>query len=118
MQTPTIAVIEDDAAILDVMTECLTRAGYRTLAHQQGAGAYEFIEHARPDAVVLDVRMEHPRAGLAVLQRLRRDEATARTPVLICTADEQFPAERRRTLADYGCAVLGKPFLIDQFVEA
>ena len=74
--------------------------GYRTLPYRQGAGAYELIEHERPDAVIMDIRMEHPRAGLAVLQRLRHDPATAAIPVLICTADVPFTREWARTLGE------------------
>ena len=70
MAAPLIAIVEDDEAVLDMITECLATEGYRTLPYRQGAGAYELIEHERPAAVVLDIRMEHPRAGMAVLQRL------------------------------------------------
>lgn len=110
MRPSVIAVIEDDAAVLDVITECLSNEGYRTLAYRQAAGAYEFVEYERPDAVILDIRMEHPRAGLGVLQRLRRDPATGGIPVLVCTADEQFASGWQRTLADLRSTVITKPF--------
>ena len=118
MPLPIVAVIEDDVEILDMIAGCLVDAGYRTLPYHQGAGAYEFIEQEHPDAVILDIRMEHPRAGMAVLQRLRRDEATAGMPVIVCTADHRFVADRRRMLDEYRCTVVTKPFRIEQLLAA
>ncbi len=116
MSAAVVAIIEDDAAVLDVMTECLTGDGYRILPYRQGAGAYELIASERPDAVILDIRMEHPRAGLAVLQRLRRNPATVDTPVVICTADTAFMREWGRMLEEYRCTVLVKPFQIAELL--
>lgn len=116
MSQPVVAIVEDDSATREFMIECLTVEGYRTLAYGQGAGAYEFIKLAQPDAMILDIRMEHPRAGLAVLQRLRRDPETVDIPVLVCTADAPFTREWNRTLAHGRCAVVNKPFDIAEFV--
>lgn len=113
-----IAIIEDDDAVLGMITECLESDGYRTLPYRQGAGAYELIASERPDAVILDIRLEHPRAGLAVLQRLRHDPATAAIPVLVCTADVPFTREWGRTLAEHRCAVVIKPFAIATLLAA
>jgi CheY-like chemotaxis protein len=118
MAAPLIAVVEDDDVILGMIADCLEGEGYRTIPYRQGAGAYEFIEHSCPDAVILDIRMEHPRAGMAVLQRLRHDPATAAIPILVCTADVSFTQEWARTLGEHGCAVLIKPFLIDDLLAA
>lgn len=116
MTSSLIAIIEDDRTVLDMITECLKTEGYRTLPHRQGAGAYEVIQHNRPNVVVLDIRLEHPRAGMAVLQRLRRDPETAGIPVVVCTADVPFTREWGRTLAELDCAVITKPFLIDDLL--
>ncbi len=118
MVEPLIAVVEDDTNVLGMITECLSQEGYRTLPYRQGAGAYELIEHEQPDAVILDIRMEHPRAGMAVLQRLRRDPATRNIPVLVCTADVPFTQEWRRMLAEHRCAIIAKPFLVVHLLDA
>lgn len=111
-----IAIVEDDNVVLDMITECLESDGYRTLPYHQGAGAYELIAEAHPDAVILDIRLEHPRAGMAVLQRMRHDPATAMIPVLVCTADVLFTREYTRTLAEHRCAVVIKPFAIAELL--
>ncbi len=112
MITPLVAIIEDDRAVLEMIIACLALEGYRTHAYYQGAGAYEFLTETQPDAVILDIRLEHPRAGMAVLQRLRRNPATAAIPVLVCTADVPFTREWGKTLGEQGCAVVTKPFAI------
>ncbi|MDQ6907917.1 MAG: response regulator [Chloroflexota bacterium] len=116
MAAPLVAIVEDDRAVLEMIAECLAVEGYHTLAYRQGAGAYERIAERRPDAVVLDIRLEHPRAGLSVLQRLRRDPATATIPVLVCTADVAFTREWARTLGAHRCAVITKPFAIADLI--
>jgi len=118
MVTPLIAIVEDDEAVLGMIAECLESEGYRTLPHRRGAGAYELVARERPDAVVLDIRMEHPRADMAVLQRLRRDPATAAIPVLVYTADAPFVREYARTLTQSRCAVVAKPFDIADLLDA
>lgn len=114
MAAPRVVIIEDDDAVLGMITECLETEGYRTLPYRRGA--YELITAAQPDAVVLDIRLEHPRAGMAVLQRLRHDPATAAIPILVCTADVPFTREWARTLDSPGCAVVTKPFEIDDLL--
>jgi CheY-like chemotaxis protein len=118
MSKAVVAIIEDDHATREFIRECLADEGYGTLTYDQGAGAYEFIEHKRPDVVILDIRMEHPRAGLAVLQHLRRDPETVSIPVLVCTADAPFTREWSKALDEFRCAILSKPFLIEDLLDA
>ncbi len=118
MPSPLIAIVEDGATIPDMMVECLTSEGYRTLGYRRGAGADDFIARARPDAVILDVRMEQPRAGMAVLRHLRGEAATAAVPVIVCTADHRFVADWQDVLATDHCTVVTKPFRIDDLLAA
>jgi CheY-like chemotaxis protein len=117
MTTPVVAIIEDDSSSIAVMTDVLGGEGFETFQWRKAAGAYDLIKQQNPSAVILDMRMEHPRAGLAVLERLRTDQATAHIPVLVCTADHQFAKEWREPLTQQRCAILTKPFLIDQLVH-
>jgi CheY-like chemotaxis protein len=117
MTSPVIAIIEDDSSSIDVMTDVLGGEGYQTFQWRKADGAYDLIKEQSPSAIILDIRMEHPRAGLAVLERLRTDRMTARIPVLVCTADHQFASEWREPLSSQHCAILTKPFLIDELVQ-
>lgn len=117
MISPVVAIIEDDSSSIAVMTDVLGGEGFQTFQWRKADGAYDLIKQQKPSAVILDMRMEHPRAGLAVLERLRTDQTTAHIPVLVCTADHQFATEWREPLARQRCAILTKPFLIDELVH-
>jgi CheY-like chemotaxis protein len=117
MTTPVVAIIEDDTSSIAVITDVLGSEGFQTFQWRKADGAYEVIKENHPSAVILDMRMEHPRAGLAVLERLRTDRTTAGIPVLVCTADHEFAREWREPLTQQRCAVLTKPFLIDDLLH-
>jgi len=77
-----VLVVEDDAAIRDVVVYQLTRAGHRVDAAGDGVAALEHFRRTRPDLLILDLML--PRlAGLDVL-RIVRDEASV--PVIVISA--------------------------------
>ncbi|MEX2376354.1 MAG: response regulator transcription factor [Dehalococcoidia bacterium] len=77
-----VLVVEDDAAIRDVVVYQLTRAGHRVDAATDGIAALELFRRARPDLLILDLML--PRlAGLDVL-RIVRDEAAV--PIIVISA--------------------------------
>jgi len=80
-----ILVVEDDAAIAELLTFHLTRAGY--LVEQTGDGE-EAVLRARetlPDLVLLDWMIEGI-SGLEVCRQLRHLSDTATIPVIMLTA--------------------------------
>jgi DNA-binding response OmpR family regulator len=80
-----ILVADDDQDILDLVCLALERAGQTTLRAADGDEALRLAQEQIPDACVLDVVMPG-RTGIEVLEALRRDDATARIPVLLLTA--------------------------------
>src|SRR5258706_6461910 len=68
MSRTCIAVINDDRAIVDMLTDFLQDAGYETIECFAGEGAYDLIRREHPALVIIDLQMEHPEAGLHVLQ--------------------------------------------------
>jgi len=81
----TVLVVDDDAASLSALFECLRRAGYRVLVAQDGASALERAEHGRPALILLDVMMPEL-DGFATCRRLKANPTTADIPVLFLTA--------------------------------
>lgn len=53
----TIAIIEDDIPIGDMLTEVLTRAGYSTLRAYSGTEALYLLSQNKPDLVLLDLML-------------------------------------------------------------
>jgi formate hydrogenlyase transcriptional activator len=81
----TVLVVDDDAASLSALFECLRRAGYRVLVAQDGAAALERAAAGQPQLILLDVMMPEL-DGFATCRRLKASPATADIPVLFLTA--------------------------------
>jgi formate hydrogenlyase transcriptional activator len=81
----TVLVVDDDAASLSALFECLRRAGYRVLVAQDGRSALERAANGKPALILLDVMMPDL-DGFETCRRLNEDPATADIPVLFLTA--------------------------------
>lgn len=112
MQRRTIAVVNDDPTFIELVRELLEDEGYATTAYREGPAAVAFLQATTPDLLVLDIRLEQPEGGWALLEALRADPRTRRLPVIVCSADLPFLRRRAAELEAYGCAVLEKPFQI------
>jgi CheY-like chemotaxis protein len=113
--TARVAVINDDLAFRAVMLELLTDEGHETHAFRADTQDYPLVRDLAPDAIILDVRLEHPEAGWDLLELLRLDPATTQTPLIVCAAD----GLRKRTLylqSPRG-QVLSKPFDRDTLLD-
>ena len=81
----TILLVDDDAALLEVMTIVLSSEGYRVVTATDGAEALREVERNRLDLVVLDVML--PRiSGFEVLKKIREK---SNVPVVMLTAKGQ-----------------------------
>lgn len=116
MAAPLIAVIDDDAMLRDLLHEVLSDEGYRTLLLGETTAIVEAIHQARPQLIVLDIRLEERETGWRVLEDLRRDTVTAHLPVIICSADQRCLQERADYLDRLGCVSLEKPFDLDDLL--
>jgi DNA-binding response OmpR family regulator len=80
--TGRILVVEDDAAIADVLRRALRQEGHEVRSAQDGVEALEMAEAFVPDLVILDLGL--PKLdGVEVCRRLR---AESDAPILILTA--------------------------------
>lgn len=113
----TIAAFDDDAAILDVMRDILTDAGYRVVGATTVDDALALVVRERPDVVILDFWMAGRAAGLAVLRLIREHPVAATIPVLICSADDTALREYADDWRALGCETLAKPFALDDLLE-
>lgn len=106
-----ILVIDDDATLLGLLAEHLSRANYRVISAVSGVmGLQTFLDH-NPDLVILDVMM--PRLdGWAVCERLR---GTSNVPIIMLTAK----GEERNRLRGFQLGVddyVVKPFSFPELV--
>ena len=116
MTTPLIAVVEDDVDIHEFLADVLTKAGYRTLFWDRGAGTYEAIRHAQPHLIILDLWLEHREMGSMVLGMLMVDPATKAIPIIVCTAFQQLLGDQVAQLQERGYPVLEKPYRVEMLL--
>ena len=77
-----LLVIDDEPGIRDLLDTLLTRKGYDVLLADSGQKGLEVFRRARPDVVVLDLKMPGM-DGLTVLQQIRHLDP--KQPVIILT---------------------------------
>jgi len=86
MPSETIAIIEDDPALLRGLKDNFEFAGFRVLTADDGEKGLEMILEARPDLVILDIML--PEINGYELCRLVRREGLE-TPIIMLTAKGQ-----------------------------
>ncbi len=104
-----ILIIDDEDDIREVAALSLESvAGWDVIKASSGAQGLARAAEFQPDAILLDVMMPGMDGPTTFLE-LRKNQATARIPVLLLTAKVQGTDQRR--FADLGVeAVLFKPF--------
>jgi CheY-like chemotaxis protein len=111
-----IAVVDDDPIYLTFMEAVLTSEGNRALLWNGPDDAAGLIQREQPDVVILDLWMGACPAGWTILERLRREPATADIPVILCSGDVPVLVEQAPVLWARSCVTLGKPFGVDDLL--
>lgn len=101
-----VLVVEDEAAIADVLRLYLAREGYQVAVESDGPAGLAAVKALRPAAVILDVGLPGM-DGTEVCRRLRADGDW--TPVLFCTARDD-EVDRVLGLELGGDDYITKPF--------
>ncbi len=82
---PKILVVDDEPDAVELISFNLKGAGFDVVSAGDGAQALKLARLHLPDLVVLDVMLPEV-DGLEVCKVLRRDPATASTPIIMLTA--------------------------------
>lgn len=110
---PTVVVVEDDRASLDLTAAYLDGLGVDVVIARDGDAGLAAIRRHVPAAVLLDIRL--PRTdGWEVLRQVRADAATAAVPVIVVSIVD----ERTRGMALGASAYLVKPVQRDILLGA
>ena len=80
-----ILIVDDNAANLGVLFDCLDHAGFEVLVAQDGESALQKVAYRAPDLVLLDVMMPGIN-GFETCRRLKADVSTQDIPVIFMTA--------------------------------
>jgi CheY-like chemotaxis protein len=109
--TGTILVIDNDAAIADLMVEVLTDEGYVAYAALSGADALASITRHAPALLLLDLHMPGM-SGVELIAQLRR-AGLATMPIVLLTAS---PRDAAPLLVPGAIECLAKPFDLDDLL--
>ncbi|TXR51483.1 phosphate regulon transcriptional regulator PhoB [Reinekea thalattae] len=85
MSTRSILIVDDEAAIREVIAAALEMAGYHTIEAANGQDAHGLVVDQKPDLILLDWMMPHV-SGVELARRLKRDPLTAEIPIIMLTA--------------------------------
>ena len=109
-----ILVIEDNHAILDVITLILQSEAYKVNGLSKSADFMNHIDAFQPDLLILDIML--PDAdGRTLLQQLRQNESTTHIPVLMISA--RYTEENIQHGEYKPNGFLAKPFDIDELLD-
>ncbi len=103
-----VLVVDDEIHIVHVVAIKLRNNNYEVLTAENGSEAFELACREKPDIIVTDCQMP-VMTGLELVARLRANEATKNTPVVLLTARSfSIEEEQKRNLDISEC--LSKPF--------
>jgi PAS domain S-box-containing protein len=111
-----VLCIEDNLSSLTLIETLLQRrSGIQLFSSMQGQMGLDLATRHAPDLILLDVNLPDI-SGIKVLRRLRRAETTAKTPILMMTAD--VTAMTHHVLREAGAtAILVKPINVRMFFD-
>ena len=99
-----VLIVDDDAAIREILAEALREEGYLVRSVDSCTGALSMLEQSRPSVILLDLMMPIL-GGWQFLEIVKSNKNLSAIPIVIITASDQAPREYK---------VLKKPFDLDQ----
>ncbi len=85
IEQPTILIVEDEPAIVELVTFALKGAGWAVDVANDTAGAWACLQQKRPQLMLLDWMLPD-QSGIRLLSRIRSDRNFSTLPVIMLTA--------------------------------
>ncbi len=115
VRAPTILVVDDEAGLRRVLERILTHHGYRVLTAGSAETAYELLISESADALLLDIHLP-TMSGLALYLAIIHRWPALEGRIAIMTGDAEAD-EVRTWLEHHRCAVIRKPFNLEQVTD-
>lgn len=112
----TIAYIEDDPDMIDLVSIILQKHGYHVAGFTESREIVPRLESLRPELILLDLMMPHV-DGIEVYKEIKSREQMAETPVIIISAMKRAVEEIEKEGEVKVEACLVKPFTIKELLE-
>jgi CheY-like chemotaxis protein len=97
-EVKTVLIIEDEPALLELLTKTLLFKGFQVLPAANGHTGLEFASGFLPDVIILDLTMPDC-SGIQVVESLRAHPETKSIPILIHTGAALSEPERQHLAA-------------------
>jgi DNA-binding response OmpR family regulator len=81
---PKIAIIDDDADIVEALTMLLTAKGYSVVSAANIPEAITVVDGEKPDLILLDVMMDEPDDGFYLANKFK--QKGVKTPIIMLTS--------------------------------
>jgi DNA-binding response OmpR family regulator len=104
-----VLIVEDSDSIVRMIQALVAARGYEVKGASTGARGLEDAFAWKPDVILLDINLPGAYDGLEVCAKLRANETTRDTPVIIITAMNDEEVKRRAHEAG-ASAFYEKPF--------
>lgn len=110
-----IYIVEDDLDIRELESYALRSSGFEVTACASGAELFEALGEDSPQLILLDIMLPGE-DGLGILARLRENDTTSETPIMMVTA-KSSEIDKVRGLDQGADDYLTKPFGVMELVS-
>ncbi|RFZ81342.1 response regulator [Mucilaginibacter terrenus] len=108
-----ILIVDDDAAILDVLNEALCGDGFSVKMAEGGDDVFKLIDEYQPDLVIIDYILNGINGG-EICHQIKTNRKTSYLPVIILSAHPRVIS----SLGYYNCdEFIAKPFDLDYLLS-
>jgi twitching motility two-component system response regulator PilH len=88
MSIQKILLVDDSKTELHVLSDLLTKKGFKVRTAENGEEALRRLQEEKPDLILMDVVMPGQN-GFQLTRAITRDPAFSDVPVIICTSKNQ-----------------------------
>ena len=113
--TRTILIVDDDRSVADTFARMLKLEGFGVVTALSAETGLELAESARPDAIILDMRMPITN-GLQFLRTVRSKPHLVEVPVAIVTGDYFLAESIQHELKSLGASIRFKPLWLEDLI--
>lgn len=111
---PTVLIVEDESALMTLLSYNLQQEGFGTLQASDGEEALLLVEEQTPDLVILDWMLPKL-SGIEICRQLRKRAETQNTPIIMLTARGE-ESDRVRGLDTGADDYITKPFSMTELM--
>jgi DNA-binding response OmpR family regulator len=111
----TILIVDDDEGVTQTFARMLKLEGFDVRTAMNAENGLVQAQEARPDAIILDLRMPLV-DGLGFLRRLRAQDEQRQTPVAIVTGDYFLDDNVSAEIRQLGAELKFKPLWLEDLV--